>query len=110
MSNNRASLDIPHRSAERRAWIQYQLRLVGTNFRALGRKIGVSHQAISYAASGLPSFEVEQAIADAIGVRHQDLFPEHFDDRGERIPLARARQRKGSGAAPQRNVEKTEAA
>lgn len=110
MTKKRPRLDIPQKPAERRAWIQYRLRLIGSNFRALGRKLGVSQQAVSYAAAGYPSLAIEAAIAEAIGVPHQELFPEHFDDAGGRIPLARTRQRKPSRPAPQRNVEKPEAA
>lgn len=110
MTNKRPRLDIPKKPAERRAWIQYRLRLIGSNFRALGRQLGVSQQAVSYAAAGYPSLAIEQAIAKAIGVAHQELFPEHFDEAGGRIPLARTRQRKPTRPASQRNVESSEAA
>ncbi len=104
MSSKLPSSDIPKNPSERRAWIQYQLRLQGTNFRALGKSIGCSQQAVSQAASGLPSFDVERAIADAIGIAHATLFPEHFRDNGERIPAARPRRRKSTPPSSQRNV------
>lgn len=104
MSSNRPSLDIPKNPAERRAWIQYQLRLRGTNFRALGREIGVSQQAVSQAAAGYPMEDVERSIAEAIGIAHASLFPEHFRENGERIPAARPRRRKSTPPSSQRNV------
>jgi lambda repressor-like predicted transcriptional regulator len=110
MSKNRASLDIPKRPTERKQWILFQLKLKGSNFRALGRELGCSHQAVAWAAAGNASLEIEQAIAAKIGIDHVDLFPEHFDDEGERIPLARPRQRKGRPQAENGNVYSREVA
>lgn len=104
MSIKNPTPDIPKNPAEKRAWIQYQLRLKGTNFRALGLEIGVSQTAVSRAAAGYPMQDVERAIADAIGIAHATLFPEHFRDNGERIPAARPRRRKSTPPSSQRNV------
>jgi len=104
MSKHLAPLDVPKIPAERRVWIGYQLKLRGTNFRALGREIGVSHQSVSAAAFGKPMFDVEAAIARVLGIKHRDLFPEHFDPSGARIPIARATGRKGSRAGTAVNV------
>lgn len=110
MSKNRASLDIPKRPTERKQWILFQLKLKGSNFRALGRELGCSHQAVAWAAAGNASLEIEQAIAAKIGIAHVALFPEHFDDTGERIPLARPRQRKGRPQSENGNVYSREVA
>ncbi|RJF94843.1 hypothetical protein D3874_03240 [Oleomonas cavernae] len=107
-----STLDIPKNPAERRAWILYRLKCKGSNFRALARELGCSHQAISIAAGGMPSRHIELALAARIGVRQQELFPEHYDKNGRRLPLARSTERIGKGSRPaaQHNVEKTEAA
>jgi Ner family transcriptional regulator len=95
MSKRASTMDIPKRPTERAQWILFQLKVRGSNYSALARELGCSNQAVAWAAGGRPSREIEKAIADKIGVRHVDLFPEHFDENGERVPLARPRQRKG---------------
>lgn len=104
MSKNTASLDIPKRPTERKQWILFQLKLKGSSWRALAKELGCTHQAVAWAAAGNASLEIEQAIAAKIGVSHVDLFPEHFDERGVRVPLARSRQRKGKPQAENGNV------
>lgn len=86
------------------------MKLRGSNLSALARELGCTHQAVTHAAAGRPSLEIEQAIAAKIGVRHEALFPEHFDEQGERIPLARPRQRKGKPQAENGNVYSREVA
>ena len=110
MSKRTNTSDIPKRPTERKAWILFQLKVRGSSFSALGREIGVSYQAVPWAASGRPAYEVEKAISAKIGVSTTDLFPEHFDDQGERIPLARPRQRKGRPGAENGNVYSREVA
>lgn len=110
MTKNTSTLDIPKRPTERKQWILFQLKLRGSNFRALGRELGCSHQAVAQAAGGQTMMEIEAAIAAKIGVRHADLFPEHFDENGERVPLARSRQRKGRPASEIGNVYSREVA
>ncbi len=105
MSRNRTSTDIPEKPAERRVWILYQLRLRGLSFRSLSRQIGCSPQAVFYAASGYPSMDIEVAIASAIGVPHAILFPEHFDEHGQRLRLVMSRKRKSNAHPAERNVE-----
>lgn len=112
MAIARSTLDIPKNPSDRRAWILYRLRCIGLNCRALGRELGVSHQAVSDAARGKPSRHIEAALAAKIGVPPQALFPEHYDKTGRRIPVARSTERKGEGTRPaqNRNVESSEAA
>jgi Ner family transcriptional regulator len=109
MSSRSQTRDIPKRPTERRQWILFQLKLRGSNLSALARELGCTHQAVIHAAAGRPSQEIEKAIADKIGVRHVDLFPEHYDEAGERVPLARPRQRKGIPQAEICNVYSREA-
>jgi lambda repressor-like predicted transcriptional regulator len=104
MSKQIKTSDIPTRSTERKAWVLFQLKVKGSSFSALGREIGVSYQAVAWAAGGRPAFEVEKAIAAKIGVPSAELFPEHYDEHGERVPLARTTQHKGKPQAENGNV------
>lgn len=107
MTISQTTLDIPKNPAERRAWICFQLRLRGTSLRAIARRLGVSQQAVSNALM-TPSSHIEPAIAEAIGLTAQQLFPERFDDAGNRLPRTRPQHRitRPSG----RNVEQEQAA
>lgn len=109
MSTHPAISDIPKKPAERRAWIAYQLRLRGASFRALARQHDYSHTAFSNVAKGLPNEAIEALLAAIIGVPAKALFPEHYRDSGERIPLARSWRRKSTPLIPQRNVYSREA-
>ena len=100
-----ATMDIPKNPAIRREWIGFQLRIRGLSKRALARREGVSHQAVSQAALGGGSHHLQLAIATAIGLRPQDLFPELYDEHGQR--LGRTRDQKRS-IRPDRKHAKTE--
>lgn len=110
MSKRIHTSDIPKRATERKAWILFQLKLRGSSLSALGREIGVSHQAVAWAAYGRPALDTETAIAAKIGVDPRDLFPEHYDEQGERIPLARPTSRKRRPADENGNVYSREVA
>ncbi len=110
MSKRTNTSDIPKRPTERKAWILFQLKVRGSSFSALGREIGVSYQAVAWAASGRPAYEVEKAISAKIGVSTTDLFPEHYDEHGERIPLARTTQRQRRPQSENGNVYSREVA
>ena len=110
MSKRTNTSDIPKRATERKAWILFQLKLRGSSYSALGREIGVSYQAIAWAAAGRPAFETEKAIAAKIGVDPRDLFPEHSDEQGERIPLACTTPRQRRATAENGNVYSREVA
>lgn len=92
MSIAPSTLDVPRNPAERRAWVCYQLRLRGDSLSAIARRIGVSHQAVSNAMM-TPSKDIEQAIAEAIGLTPEQLFPEWFDAAGKRLVRTRPTQR-----------------
>lgn len=101
-----ATLDIPTDPFERREWVIYQLRLRGTTLTGLGRARGVSRQAVSQALFA-PSYEIERAIAKALGIPVRRLFPERFDEHGHRLHAIRGRPRpKGSTRRLGRNGEK----
>ncbi|MBB4267255.1 hypothetical protein [Roseospira visakhapatnamensis] len=88
-----ATLDIPKNPAIRREWIGFQLRIRGLSKRALARREGVSHQAVSQAALGGGSQYLQEAIAGALDLRAQDLFPELYDECGRRLGQTRDRKR-----------------
>jgi lambda repressor-like predicted transcriptional regulator len=85
--------DISRNPQKRRAWILYQLRLRGLTYTLIAQREGVSQQAVSAAASGSRSSHLQEILAGAIGVKVQDLFPEYYNDEGERIVRVREPQR-----------------
>lgn len=92
MSNAIATTDVPKNPAIRRVWICGQLRIRGTSLRALALRAGVTHQAMS-AALMAPNIHLEPAIAEAIGLTPQTLFPERFGAGGVRLTRTRTIQR-----------------
>lgn len=100
-------VDIPMNPHDRRIWVCAELRRRGSSLTAIGRRLGVSQQAVSQALM-IPSSRLEQAIADELGVAVQSLFPERFGADGRRLPNTRAPQR--STIQNPRNVEGEEAA
>lgn len=86
--------DIPHDPRKRRLWIIFQLQSKGKSLSSLAGDEGVSQQAISASAAGNGSSHLREALAAAIGVTAQDLFPEHFDVCGNRLRKPRKPQRK----------------
>mgnify|MGYP002860648618 FL=1 len=85
MSNAPATNDIPKNPAIRREWISFQLRIRGLSYRAIARREGVSHQAVSVSAGGLGSSHLQEVLATAIDLGPQQLFPELYDARGNRL-------------------------
>lgn len=93
MTNAPAISDIPKKPAIRREWIGFQLRIRGLSLRELGRLEGVTHQAVSAAANGGGSRHLQEAIAAVLGLRPQDLFPELYDEHGNRLGRTRTPNR-----------------
>lgn len=93
MTTDLTTLDVPKNPAERRAWVVYQLRIRGLSLRALGRRVGVTQQAMSNTLSG-PNSHLEPIISEAIGLTPQQLFPERFTKAGSRIGWTRQPKRK----------------
>lgn len=92
MSNAIATSDVPKNPAVRRVWICGQLRLRGTSLRALAQNEGVTHQAMS-ATLVAPNVHLEPVISGALGFTPDQLFPERFDSRGNRVVRTCNRQR-----------------
>ncbi|CAK0740471.1 Ner family transcriptional regulator [Azospirillaceae bacterium] len=64
------------------------MTLRGLSFTEIGRREGVSQQAVK-SALWCPSQYLEEAIARAIGLTPQALFPERFDASGRRLHKSR---------------------
>lgn len=109
MAIDSSTKDILRNPEARRVWVAAQLKLRGTNFRALAREHGVSPQAVSQAVM-LPSERLELVLAETLGMRVQDLFPERYDRRGVRTCQRRPRAANPTAGDKPRNVEDREVA
>ena len=99
---------------KRRAWVIYQVSIQGRSLAAVAREVGVKKQTL-YRAFDVPYPRMEKIIADAVGLKPQELFPERYDADG--LPNRRmGRPRKNSTAetvarnSEERNVEREAAA
>lgn len=106
MSNAPATVNVPKNPAVRRVWIKGQLELRGLSLRQLARREDVSHQAMSHALIG-PSSHLQPVLAQVLGLTVHQLFPEWYDEAGNRVGRTRNKQRttrRGAG-----NVQNGEA-
>jgi Ner family transcriptional regulator len=69
--------NIPKKADERRAWIKYQLELIGYSFAGLAREHGLSRTCV-LSALYRPYPKMERIIAKKLGVRPPDLWPERY--------------------------------
>ena len=74
--------DIPQDPAERRVWILYRLRVAGYTLGSLAREIGVSRRT-PHTALVRPYPKMERAIATAVGLEPQQLWPERYTADGK---------------------------
>ncbi len=88
MTTDTTTLTPPKNPAERRAWVVFQLKLRGQSLASVAASLGVCRQAVSGALM-TPSERIEQALADALSLPIETLFPERFDGKGFRIPRTR---------------------
>ncbi len=72
---------MPRDPAQRWEWIKYQLRLKGSSTADLARQLGVTDRAIR-AVKTTPYPRMERAIAKALGVKPQKLWPERWNSDG----------------------------
>ncbi len=108
MSKAPASVNIPKKPAERRGWVKWQFEIRGLSLREFARREGVSHQAVSHALISGNSAHLQEAIARELGLAPHQLFPELYDDEGNR--LGRTREKQRSTGRVVRNVQSGEAA
>jgi lambda repressor-like predicted transcriptional regulator len=93
---------------ERRIWVKAQLALNGTSFAKLARANGCTPKAVSSVLE-TPSLRMEQIIANAIRVPHQELFSDRYFADGTRKYRVRATQ-ENTEAELDGNVKSDEAA
>lgn len=67
----------PKNPDQRRAWILYQLHLVGSSFADLGRELNVTRNAVHNAIDKRYP-KMERAIAAKIGKRPEEIWPERY--------------------------------
>ena len=95
MSSDTSTLAVPSDPNHRRSWIIYQLKICGSSLARIAEELGVSRQATSDALTR-PSERIEQAIADKLDLAPRELFPERFDQHGNR---RNKRRRRANGGA-----------
>lgn len=79
------SKQIPLDPKHRQSWIVYQLHRQGTSLAEIGRSLGVSRFAPSQALRR-PYPRMEVAIAEALGLSPQALFPERYPNEDQTCP------------------------
>jgi len=73
---------VPLEESARREWIKFQLRVRGTSFSAIARELGVSRHAPRQALDK-PYPKMERVIAEKLGLKPQQLWPERYDETGQ---------------------------
>lgn len=69
---------------KRRAWVIYQLGLQGRSLASIARDLGLV-RASAQAALARPYPRMERVLAEAVGVLVHELFPERYDQNGDRL-------------------------
>ena len=98
---------IPTDPRERLAWALYQLKLRGLSLRRVAIDAGYHPQTLR-GAFFLPTLPQERVIAGALDLAVEELFPERYDEEGNRIP--HVREPKANAASAARHGKKTRAA
>lgn len=73
---------VPLEENARREWIKFQLRVRRSSLSALARELGVSRHAPRLALVK-PYPRMEKAIADKLGLKPMELWPERYDEQGQ---------------------------
>lgn len=106
--------DVPRDPFARHGWIVQALRSRGVSLSALSVQAGYTRTYFQQALHR-PLATAEAAIAQALGLTPQQVWPERFDRAGRRLPQRRPgrgahHQPKDSAAAPPRNGKDRRAA
>ena len=75
--------DVPSDPGMRREWIKFQLRIRGTTLAGVGRDLGINRAAVGKAMNTHYA-RVEQAIAERLGLRPEQLWPERYEAEPDR--------------------------
>ncbi len=73
---------VPLEETARREWIKFQLRVRGSSLSAIARELGVTRHAPRLALVK-PYPRMERAIADKLGLKPMELWPERYDENGQ---------------------------
>lgn len=68
---------VPKKPEEKRAWLQYQLKLRGSSFAKVARRAGVTRKAVSKAAHN-PSERLANAFSAELELPAAVLWPERY--------------------------------
>lgn len=90
-----AHTEIPTDPHERAAWVIYKLKAKRLSIAAVGRPRGWDRSMVRRALFQ-PSYPQEEALARALGLTVRQLFPERYDEEGNRLHFVRER----NGGAP----------
>jgi Predicted transcriptional regulator len=66
---------------KRRSWLLYQFNLRGVSLAAVARSVGLHRSAI-YNAFTKPYPRMEKLLADLLGLKPWDIFPDRYDSDG----------------------------
>ena len=73
---------VPLEVNARREWIKFQLRVRGSSLSAIARELGVTRHAPRLALVK-PYPKMERVIAEKLGLKPQELWPERYDEDGQ---------------------------
>ena len=65
----------------RREWIKFQLRIRGSSLSAIARELGTTRHAPRLALDK-PYPKMERVIAEKLGLKPMELWPERYDENG----------------------------
>lgn len=80
--------EVPTDAYKRRAWIICELKCEGTSLAKVARSLGVTQQSVNSALFS-SSARIEAAVAKALGLEVETLFPERFLN-GTRLGTSRS--------------------
>lgn len=65
-------------SSEDHEFLLYRIHKAGTSFAQIARDIGVAPATVTVVSKGRRSANVEQALAAALGLTAEELFPDRY--------------------------------
>lgn len=94
--------DLPKNEPERWVHIKFQLELMGYSFASLARELGISRTNMT-STKQTWLYKNQKAIADKLGVKPEDIWPERYGDDGQpRYHSPRYPRRKSSTSPEKR--------
>lgn len=77
--------EVPKHEFERAGWINIKLRLRGSSQSKLAKKLGVVRQTVGDCIHARKSERIDNGIADELGLKANQLFPERYAEDGSRL-------------------------